>query len=77
MGKIIEINRKHVNKEYINQLYKEISTITSDAEMTETEDGEILLDSISEMRINELETKIREHFGISKDKEKVETKKSE
>ena len=55
---IIEINRKHVNKEYINQLYKEISTITSDAEMTETEDGEILLDSISEMRINELETKI-------------------
>lgn len=58
MGKIIEINRKHVNKEYINQLYKEISTITSDAEMTETEDGEILLDSISEMRINELETKI-------------------
>lgn len=58
MGKIIEINRKHINKEYINQLYKEISTITSDAEMTETEDGEILLDSISEMRINELETKI-------------------
>ncbi|MCI5586416.1 MAG: hypothetical protein MR384_00785 [Lachnospiraceae bacterium] len=58
MGKIIEINRKHVNKEYINQLYKEISTITSDAEMTDTEDGEILLDSISEMRINELETKI-------------------
>ena len=58
MGQIIEINRKHVNKEYINQLYKEISTITSDAEMTETEDGEILLDSISEMRINELETKI-------------------
>ena len=34
MGKIIEINRKHVNKEYIKQLYKEISTITSDAEMT-------------------------------------------
>lgn len=58
MGKIIEINRKRVNKEYINQLYKEISTITSDAEMTETEDGEILLDSISEMRIKELETKI-------------------
>ena len=58
MGKIIEINRKHVNKEYINQLYKEISTITSDAEMTDTEDGEILLDSISEMRINELEIKI-------------------
>lgn len=58
MGKIIEINRKHINKQYINQLYKEISAITSNAEMTETDDGEILLDSISEMRINELETKI-------------------
>lgn len=58
MGKIIEINRKHINKEYIDQLYKEISTIISNAEMTETEDGDILLDSISEMKINELETKI-------------------
>lgn len=58
MGKVIEISRKHINEEYINQLYKEMSTIISNAEMTETEDGDILLDSISEMRINALETKI-------------------
>lgn len=58
MGKIIELNRKHINKEYIDQLYKEISVITSDAEMTETEDGNILLDPISEMKVNELERKI-------------------
>lgn len=58
MGKIIELNKKHVNQRYIDQLYREISDIIGDADMIETEDGDILLDSISEMKIKELETKI-------------------
>lgn len=58
MGKIIEFNKKHINKEYINQLYREIADITGDAEIIETEDGDILLDAISEMKINAIETKI-------------------
>ena len=62
MGKIIELSRKHINQEYIDQLYKEISIITSNAEMTETEDGDIRLDSISEMSISELETKINQEL---------------
>jgi len=59
MGKVIEFNKKHVNEEYINQLYKEIADITGDAEMIETEDGDILLDTISEMKIDAIETKIK------------------
>lgn len=58
MGKVIELNRKHIDEGYIDQLYKEISKITGDAEMTETEDGNILLDPISEMKISSLEAKI-------------------
>ena len=58
MAKIIELNRKHINEEYVNQLYKVIAFITSNADMTETEDGDVLLDPISEMKINELELKI-------------------
>lgn len=58
MAKIIELKRKHINKEYVDQLYKEIAFITSNADMTETEDGDVLLDPISEMKINELESKI-------------------
>lgn len=55
---IIEFNKKHVNKEYIDQLYREIADITGDAEMIETEYGDILLDAVSEMKINTIETKI-------------------
>jgi len=58
MGKIIEFNKKHVNKKYINQLYREIADITGNADMIETEDGEILLDAVSEMKISAIETKI-------------------
>ncbi len=58
MGKIIEFNKKHVNKEYIDQLYKEMADITGDAEMIETEDGEILLDAVSELKISAIEMKI-------------------
>lgn len=59
MAKIIELNRKHINEEYVDQLYKEIAFITSNADMTETEDGDILLDPISEMKINAIENKIK------------------
>lgn len=58
MGKIIEFNRKHVNKEYIDHLYKEMSKVMGNAEMIETGDGDIILDSVSEMKINDIETKI-------------------
>ena len=40
------------------------------------ENVKLMLKENTKLR-DELETKIREHFGISKDKEKVETKKSE
>lgn len=58
MGKIIELNKKHVNQKYIDQLYRKMSDIIGDAEMIETEDGDIHLDPISEMKIDAIETKI-------------------
>jgi len=57
MAKIIEF-KKGINEEQIDQLYKEMSAIVGDAEMIETEDGEILLDAVSEMKISAIETKI-------------------
>lgn len=60
MGKIIEMNfdKRKVDEEKLQELYLEISRITGDAEMTETEDGDILLDPISEARIDEIEKQI-------------------
>lgn len=58
MGKIIEFNSKNVNKEQIELLQKEMSEIISNAEMIETEDGDIVMDAISEMKCNAVETKI-------------------
>lgn len=59
MSKIIEFNRKGVDEERLNQLYLEMSAITGDAEMIETEDGDIVLDPISEMKCDDIETQIK------------------
>lgn len=59
MGKIIELDRKHLNKEYLEKLYDEMSAVIGDAELTETEDGDIRMDPISEVRVGEIEAKIR------------------
>lgn len=58
MGKIIKFNGKNVNKRQIELLQKEMSEIISNAEMIETEDGDIVMDAISEMKCNAVETKI-------------------
>lgn len=58
IGKIIEFNGKNDNKGQIELLQKEMSEIISNAEMIETEDGDIVMDAISEMKCNAVETKI-------------------
>lgn len=62
MGTIIEFNRKHVDENRIDSLYKKISEITSNAEMIETADGDIILDAISEMKIYEIEKQINQEL---------------
>lgn len=59
MGKIIEFQRKHVDKNRIEQLNIKMSEIIGNAEMIETEDGDIILDAVSEMKCNEIEKTIR------------------
>lgn len=60
MGKIIEMNfdKRKADEEKLNELYLEISRITGDAEMTETDDGDVVLDPISEAKIDEIEKQI-------------------
>lgn len=62
MGTIIVFNRKHVDENRIDSLYKKISEITSNAEMIETADGDIILDAISEMKIYEIEKQINQEL---------------
>lgn len=59
MGKIIEFQRKHVDKNRIEQLNIKMSEIIGNAEMIETEDGDIILDAVSEVKCNEIEKLIR------------------
>lgn len=59
MGKIIEFHKKHVNEEKIKELTLKISDVIGNAEMTETESGDLVLDAISEMKCNEIEKQIR------------------
>ena len=60
MGKIIEMNfdKRKADEEKLNELYLEISRITGDAEMTEADDGDVVLDPISEAKIDEIEKQI-------------------
>ena len=58
MGKIIEFNGRSVNIEQIKLLQKEMSEIISNAEMIETEEGDIVMDAVSEIKCNAIETKI-------------------
>lgn len=63
LGKIIKFKKKSIarknDNEYLEQLYYQISEITGNAEITETEDGDCILDAVSEMKIAELESKIK------------------
>lgn len=59
MGRIIEFQRKHVDKNRIEQLNMKMSEIIGNAEMIETENGDIILDAVSEMKCNEIEKLIR------------------
>ena len=59
MGRIIEFQRKHIDKNRIGQLNMKMSEIIGDAEMIETEDGDIILDAVSEMKCIEVEKLIR------------------
>lgn len=58
MGRIIEF-QKHVDKSRIDQLNMRMSEIIGNAEMIETEDGEITMDAVSEMKCNEIEKLIK------------------
>lgn len=58
MGRII-VQRKHVDKNRIEQLNMKMSEIIGNAEMIETENGDIILDAVSEMKCNEIEKLIR------------------
>lgn len=63
MEKIIEMNfdkrkGKKVDEDKLNQLYSEMSYITGNAEMIETEDGDVILDPISEAKVDEIEKQI-------------------
>lgn len=49
---------KKVDEDKLNQLYLEISYITGNAEMIETEDGDVILDPISEAKVDEIEKQI-------------------
>lgn len=59
MGKIIEFYKKHVDEEKIKELTLKMSDIIGNAEMAETESGDIVLDAISEMKCNEIEKQIK------------------
>ncbi len=59
MGRIIEFQRKHIDKNRIGQLNMKMSEIIGNAEMIETEDGDIILDAVSEMKCIEVEKLIR------------------
>ena len=59
MGKIIEFHKKHVDEERIKELTLKMSEVIGNAEMTQTEDGDILLDAVSEMKCSEIEKQIR------------------
>lgn len=48
MRKIIEFHKKHVDEEKIKELTLKMSDIIGNAEMTETESGDLVLDAISE-----------------------------
>ena len=59
MGKIIEFHKKHVDEERIKELTLKMSDVIGNAEMTETESGDLVLDAISEMKCDEIEKQIR------------------
>lgn len=59
MGRIIEFNKKHVDEQRLKELETNMSDIIGNAEMTETEDGDILLDAVSEMKCGDIESQIR------------------
>lgn len=59
MEKIIEFHKKYVDKEKINELTLRMSDIIANAEMTETESGDLVLDAISEMKCNEIQKQIK------------------
>lgn len=59
MGKIAEFKRKHINEDRIAQLNMRMSEIVGNAEIIETEDGDMILDSVSEMKCDEIEKQVR------------------
>lgn len=58
MGKIIELERKKLDGDKLHSLRLEMSKLIGDAEMMETEDGDIVMDITSEMKCEAIEKKI-------------------
>lgn len=58
MEKIIELGRKKLDEDKLRSLRLEISKIIGDAEMTETEDGDVVMDIASEMKCDVIEKRI-------------------
>lgn len=59
MKKNIEINAKHVDKDKLHALTLEMSKIIGNADMIETDDGDFIIDAISEMKCDAVELKIK------------------
>ncbi len=60
MGKVIEFIPSGVkHKQKIEALELEMSAIIANAEMTETDDGDIFLDPVSEAKCDEIQSKYR------------------
>lgn len=62
MGKIIDlenVRKKKLNNSKIDELELEMTGIIGEAEFIETEDGDIIMDAISEAKVDEIEKKIK------------------
>lgn len=58
MAGIIEFNKRHLDNKRLKELYSELVDIIGNANLIETEDGDVIMDAISQAKCNAVDTLI-------------------